>query len=72
VAVDNVESLAEAAGRALADGEFGLIDIRMEAGRTQWPPEKKKPTDGVEDKFRFIRYVEALEGIEIRARPRPR
>jgi hypothetical protein len=44
----------------------------MEPGRTQWPPEKKKPTDGVEDKFRFIRYVEALEGIEIRARPRPR
>jgi thiamine pyrophosphate-dependent acetolactate synthase large subunit-like protein len=72
VAVDNVEALAEATKRALTDGEFGLIDIRMEPGRTQWPPEKKKPTDGVEDKFRFIRYVEALEGIEIRARPRPR
>jgi thiamine pyrophosphate-dependent acetolactate synthase large subunit-like protein len=57
------------ATRMLDDDEFGFIDARIEPGSTRWPAEKRKPTDGVEDKYRFIRYVEQLEGIVVRARP---
>ncbi len=34
------------------------------------PADKRKPTDGVEDKYRFMRYVERLEGTVIHAGPR--
>jgi hypothetical protein len=30
-----------------------------------WPEEKRRYTDGVEDKYRFLRYVEQLEGRRI-------
>jgi sulfopyruvate decarboxylase subunit beta len=66
--VDTEDALASESERLLNDGEFGLLDIRIEPGTTKWPAEKRKPTDGVEDKYRFIRYVEALEGIVVRAR----
>ena len=29
--------------------------------RNPWTPEQQKPTDGVEDKYLFLRYVEKLE-----------
>ena len=53
------------AGAALAamldDGELGYMVAKIEPGAHKWPADKKKPTDGVEDKYRFIRYVERLE-----------
>jgi thiamine pyrophosphate-dependent acetolactate synthase large subunit-like protein len=67
--VESLEDFSDQAGRMLSDGQFGLIDIKIDPGSTGWPAEKRKPTDGVEDKFHFIRYVEKLEGIVVRARP---
>jgi sulfopyruvate decarboxylase subunit beta len=56
---------AREAGRLLADNECGVLVAKIEPGINSWPPEKQKLTDGVEDKYRFIRHVEALEGIRI-------
>jgi len=51
--------------RLLDDGELGFLVAKIEPGVKQWPVQDRKPTDGVEDKYRFIRYVEQLEGIVI-------
>jgi thiamine pyrophosphate-dependent acetolactate synthase large subunit-like protein len=66
--VETEADVEREAARLLDDGEFGLLVLKIERGVTRWAPEQRKPTDGVEDKYRFIRYVEALEGIVIRAR----
>jgi hypothetical protein len=36
--------------------------VRTEQGHAKVPP---RQTDGFEDKYRFVRYVEQLEGIQI-------
>jgi sulfopyruvate decarboxylase subunit beta len=51
--------------RQLDDDEMGFIVAKLEPGMEVWPPEKRRFTDGVEDKYRFIRHVERLEGIRI-------
>jgi sulfopyruvate decarboxylase subunit beta len=61
-----VDAFRQAAEKALTDGEFGFIVAKTERAAThRWPPEKQKTTDGVEEKYRFLRYVERLEGIKI-------
>lgn len=65
VTVRDVSELTREAGRLLSDGEFGFLVAKIEPGVYPWPSEKRRPTDGVEDKYRFIRYVEMLEGIVI-------
>ena len=64
----DVDSVADLVGKALDDGEFGFVVTKILPGHL--PPEWGKPripgdTDGVEDKYRFIRHVQALEGIAI-------
>lgn len=51
--------------RMLEDDQMGFLVAKIEAYAHPWKPEEKKPTDGVEDKYRFIRYVEKLENIVI-------
>lgn len=63
-ATDTTE-LANALGTQLADAEMGYIVAKLEPGMQVWPPEQRRYTDGVEDKYRFIRHVETLEGIRI-------
>lgn len=46
----------------LDDNQLGYIVARVAPGVYPWPAEKKKRTDGLEDKYRFLRYVENLEG----------
>jgi thiamine pyrophosphate-dependent acetolactate synthase large subunit-like protein len=48
----------------LAFGQAGcrFIDVRTEQGHAKVPP---RQTDGFEDKYRFVRYVERTEGIQI-------
>ena len=53
----------------LEDNEFGYLVAKIEPGRHPWSAKERKPGDGIEDKYRFIRYVEKLEGIEIHANP---
>jgi sulfopyruvate decarboxylase subunit beta len=50
------------------DGAFGLeagcrfVDVRTEQGHAKVPP---RQSDGFEDKYRFVRYVEKTQGIRI-------
>jgi sulfopyruvate decarboxylase subunit beta len=70
--VRDVDSFADEAARMLDDGEFGLLVAKIEPGNHPWPPDKQKTWDGIEDKYRFMRHVEQLEGIKIQhATPPP-
>jgi thiamine pyrophosphate-dependent acetolactate synthase large subunit-like protein len=52
----------------VSDGELGYVVTKIAPGVHDWPDEDKRWTDGVEDKYRFLRYVERLEGITIHHR----
>src|SRR5262245_9596339 len=39
--------------------------LMMMEGLQPWPEDQRKTTEGLEDKYRFIRYVEKLENIII-------
>src|SRR5690606_36078923 len=65
VTVSDVPSFEREVGRLLTDGEFGFAVARIKPGQYPWPWEKRKPTDGVEDKYLFIRHIEKLEGIVV-------
>ena len=62
----DLDGFAQAAKKVLTDGEFGFIVAKTAKAAThRWPKEKQKHTDGVEEKYRFLRYVEQLEKIRI-------
>jgi thiamine pyrophosphate-dependent acetolactate synthase large subunit-like protein len=64
--VSEVDAFARSAKSALTDNEFGFIVAKTAKAAThKWPKEKQKHTDGVEEKYRFLRYVERLEKIRI-------
>jgi thiamine pyrophosphate-dependent acetolactate synthase large subunit-like protein len=69
VTAHSVSEFRSSLAQVLDDGEMGYIVAKIEPGRHRWKPEERKPGDGIEDKYRFIRYVEKLEGIEIHANP---
>ncbi|HYL24740.1 MAG TPA: thiamine pyrophosphate-dependent enzyme [Burkholderiales bacterium] len=48
--------------RAFAGPGCRFIDVRTAPGRARVPP---RQVDGFEDKYRFVRYVEKLEGKQI-------
>lgn len=60
-----LDDFSELAETYLNDDRFGYLVARVEQVRHSWPKDKLKPTDGVEDKYRFIRYVEQLENITV-------
>ena len=69
VTVWEANGLADECDRLLNDGQFGFLVAKIESGN--FPPEWRQEnhlsdTDGVEDKYRFMRYVERLEGTSIR------
>ncbi|HMA74594.1 MAG TPA: thiamine pyrophosphate-dependent enzyme [Xanthobacteraceae bacterium] len=50
----------------LDDAQMGYLVAKIEPwAKHQWEWKDRKATDGVEDKYRFLRYVEKLEGIVI-------
>jgi thiamine pyrophosphate-dependent acetolactate synthase large subunit-like protein len=63
--VHDTDSLKREFEKAWTDGEMGYIVAKIERGMHRWAPEQLKGTDGVEDKYRFIRYVEKLENVVI-------
>lgn len=65
VTVRDVDELKRQFERMWTDDEMGYIVAKIEPGLQPWPEDKRKATDGVEDKYRFIRYVEKLENIVI-------
>jgi sulfopyruvate decarboxylase subunit beta len=62
VAVHEEDELRAEFGKSLAADELGYLVARIQPGMHVWPEEQRRFTDGVEDKYRFIRYVEQLEG----------
>jgi thiamine pyrophosphate-dependent acetolactate synthase large subunit-like protein len=60
--VQTFEELDREMDAAFDEGGCRFIDVRTEPGHARVPP---RQTDGFEDKYRFVRYVEQLEGIRI-------
>lgn len=63
--VMDVAAFREKVRALLTDDQFGFLVAKIAPGVHPWPTEQRRPTDGVEDKYRFMRYVEKLEGIVI-------
>ena len=54
-------------GAMLADNEVGFVNLRIEPGVFRGIPlEKRKVSDGTEDKYKFIRHVEKQEKLSIK------
>jgi thiamine pyrophosphate-dependent acetolactate synthase large subunit-like protein len=67
-AVSAVDELKEAVRHALSHDGPHFIWARIEAGRAEAPPLRY---DELENKYRFIRYIEETEGINILRVPMP-
>lgn len=62
VNVDTIEELDAQITLAFSSPGCRFINVRTERGHARVPPRQR---DGFEDKYRFVRYVEATEGIRI-------
>jgi sulfopyruvate decarboxylase subunit beta len=60
--VDSVQSFAQAISEALKRSELTFVGAKVEITRMAVPP---YPMDEIENKYRFIRHIEATEKIEI-------
>jgi thiamine pyrophosphate-dependent acetolactate synthase large subunit-like protein len=67
--VEIVQELVEAVRHALDQDGPHFIWARIEPGRAEVPP---LAYDELENKYRFIRYLESTEGISILRNPLPR
>ena len=67
-AVSTVDELQQAVSHALSHDGPHFIWARIEAGRAEAPPLRY---DELENKYRFIRYIEETEGINILRVPMP-
>jgi sulfopyruvate decarboxylase subunit beta len=65
VTVRDAESLKREFEKMWTDDEMGYIVAKIQPGMHRWSADELKGTDGVEDKYRFIRYIEKLESIVI-------
>jgi thiamine pyrophosphate-dependent acetolactate synthase large subunit-like protein len=67
--VREVESFARSASTMLSDRQVGLLVAKIELGIFKdIAPDRAKESDGIEDKYRFMRHIERLEKIAIRPR----
>jgi sulfopyruvate decarboxylase subunit beta len=60
--VNSVESFTQAVAEAQRAQQLTFVGAKVETSRTKVPP---YPIDEIENKYRFIRYVEKTEKIEI-------
>ena len=60
--VSTLEELDREIEAAFTQPGCRFVDVRTEQGHARVPP---RQTDGFEDKYRFVRYVERTEGIRI-------
>jgi len=58
----SVEAFAQLISRALKENELTFLGVKADIARTNVPP---YPMDEIENKYRFIRHIEATEKIEI-------
>lgn len=61
----DMDELSDHLQKALGDDQLGYLVAHIEPGAREWSDHEKRWTDGIEDKYRFIRYVEKLEGITV-------
>lgn len=66
--VTTVDDIQDAVGHALTRNGPHFIWARIEAGRAEAPPPRY---DELENKYRFVRYIEETEGISILSMPMP-
>lgn len=63
----NTGDLARLASAMLEDKQPGFLCVKIEPGVFRdFPPDKVKVSDGIEDKYKFIRHVERQEKISIK------
>ena len=63
----NPEGVTELAGAMLADTQVGFLCVKIEPGVFRdFPPGQIKTSDGIEDKYKFIRHIERVEKISIK------
>ncbi len=65
ITVRDPENLKAEFEKMWLDDEMGYLVAKIEHGKYPWLPDKLKGTDGVEDKYCFIRYIEKLENVII-------
>jgi sulfopyruvate decarboxylase subunit beta len=64
-----IENFVQSAATMMSDDKTGLIVAKIEPGIFKdIPPGRAKESDGIEDKYRFLRHIEQLEKISIRPR----
>jgi len=64
-----IENFVQSAATMMSDNKTGLMVAKIEPGGFKdIPPERAKESDGIEDKYRFLRHIEQLEKISIRPR----
>ncbi|MFT5132937.1 MAG: sulfopyruvate decarboxylase subunit beta [Gammaproteobacteria bacterium] len=63
--VTNIDDFSSAFDLAMTDESMAYLVAKIEPGGFKWEWKDRKPTDGVEDKYNFLRYMEELEGISI-------
>jgi len=65
----SIENFVQSAATMMSDNKTGLMVAKIEPGVFKdIPPERAKESDGIEDKYRFLRHIEQLEKISIRPR----
>ena len=65
----NIEDLVQIAATMMSDNKTGLMVAKIETGVFKDIPDGRfKESDGIEDKYRFMRHIEQLEKISIRPR----
>ena len=66
--VRDPDAVTAQASAMLGDGKPGFLCVKVEPGLFRdFPSERVKMTDGIEDKYAFIRHVERQEKIVIRS-----
>ena len=62
VTVNSLEGFDAELEAAFAESGCRFLNVRTEPGHSRVPPRQR---DGFEDKYRFVRYIEKTEGIQI-------
>jgi len=63
--VRTVPEFEERIKTALTLDELSFLVLKLEPGSQSFPEEERKRTDGIEDKYNFVRYLEESEKITI-------
>jgi thiamine pyrophosphate-dependent acetolactate synthase large subunit-like protein len=64
-----IENFVSSAATMMSDNKTGLMVAKIETGVFKdIPAGRFKESDGIEDKYRFLRHIEQLEKISIRPR----